>query len=238
MNRSIFIALDFATQEEAIQFLKNNHLTGAPVKVGMQLFYREGPSLIQTLKEQGHPIFLDLKLHDIPNTVYQAMKSLAAIEVDMVNVHASGGFEMMKAAKEGLNEIGSDQSPVLLAVTQLTSTTQDMLREELLINDSMEQIVDSYAALAQKAGADGVVSSVWEAQKIKQTCGDDFLTVTPGIRLKGDQSNDQKRVATPNQASYSDFLVMGRSITQSENPKKSYEQAIKEWNDEHSQTID
>ncbi|WP_175614799.1 orotidine-5'-phosphate decarboxylase [Piscibacillus halophilus] len=238
MNRSIFIALDFATQEEAIQFLKNNHLTGAPVKVGMQLFYREGPSLIQTLKEQGHPIFLDLKLHDIPNTVYQAMKSLAAIEVDMVNVHASGGFEMMKAAKEGLNEIGSDQSPVLLAVTQLTSTTQDMLREELLINDSMEQVVDSYAALAQKAGADGVVSSVWEAQKIKQTCGDDFLTVTPGIRLKGDQSNDQKRVATPNQASYSDFLVMGRSITQSENPKKSYEQAIKEWNDEHSQTID
>lgn len=238
MNRSIFIALDFATQEEAIQFLKNNHLTGAPVKVGMQLFYREGPSLIQTLKEQGHPIFLDLKLHDIPNTVYQAMKSLAAIEVDMVNVHASGGFEMMKAAKEGLNEIGSDQSPVLLAVTQLTSTTQDMLREELLINDSMEQVVDSYAALAQKAGADGVVSSVWEAQKIKQTCGDDFLTVTPGIRLKGDQSNDQKRVATPNQASYSDFLVMGRSITQSANPKKSYEQAIKEWNDEHSQTID
>ncbi|RPF56053.1 orotidine-5'-phosphate decarboxylase [Aquisalibacillus elongatus] len=236
MKSSIYIALDFETKDEALDFLNQNELHEVPVKVGMQLFYKEGPSFIQSLKEKGHPIFLDLKLHDIPNTVYHAMKSLASLEVDLVNVHASGGLEMMKAAKEGLEDTCGKQASKLIAVTQLTSTSEEVLSNELLINQPMDQVVRSYAQMAQKAGLDGVVSSVWEAQLIKESCGESFVTVTPGIRLINDATQDQKRIATPEQASHSDFLVMGRSITTSRNPKKAYEQALKEWKHEYRQT--
>ncbi|GEL75940.1 orotidine-5'-phosphate decarboxylase [Tenuibacillus multivorans] len=239
MTPPIFIALDFTTEEEAIHFLDRNGLNGVPVKVGMQLFYREGPKLIERLKERDHSIFLDLKLHDIPNTVHQAMKNLARLEVDFVNVHAAGGRRMMEAARQGLEEVTNGHRPRLLAVTQLTSTDQDMLNQELLIDKPIDDVVKSYAKLAQKGGADGVVCSVYEAEQIKQIFEDDFLTVTPGIRLLGDENHDQKRVATPAIAKQkqADYLVIGRSITKVKNPKQAYNRAVKEWNHESSETI-
>ncbi|MFD1387998.1 orotidine-5'-phosphate decarboxylase [Oceanobacillus oncorhynchi subsp. oncorhynchi] len=224
---SVFVALDFPTWTETERFLKDNDLAGVPVKVGMELFYREGPAIIEKLKADNHPIFLDLKLHDIPNTVHQAMKNIASLNVDMVTTHAIGGKEMIYQAKQGL----AGSSTKLMAVTILTSMDDDVLEQELGLSGDVEENVIRFAALAKEAGADGVVSSVHEVPVIKKHCGDDFLSITPGIRLADSSQDDQKRVATPEKAKElgSDFLVVGRSITKAENPRKAYEQVMKEW---------
>ncbi|GAA0330277.1 orotidine-5'-phosphate decarboxylase [Oceanobacillus sp. FSL W7-1293] len=224
---SVFVALDFPTWTETERFLKDNDLAGVPVKVGMELFYREGPAIIEKLKADNHPIFLDLKLHDIPNTVHQAMKNIASLNVDMVTTHAIGGKEMIYQAKQGL----AGSSTKLMAVTILTSMDDDVLEQELGLSGDVEENVIRFAALAKEAGADGVVSSVHEVPVIKKHCGDDFLSITPGIRLADSSQDDQRRVATPEKAKElgSDFLVVGRSITKAENPRKAYEQVMKEW---------
>ncbi|MDM8099195.1 MULTISPECIES: orotidine-5'-phosphate decarboxylase [Oceanobacillus] len=224
---SVFVALDFPTWTETERFLKDNDLAGVPVKVGMELFYREGPAIIEKLKADNHPIFLDLKLHDIPNTVHQAMKNIASLNVDMVTTHAIGGKEMIYQAKQGL----AGSSTKLMAVTILTSMDDNVLERELGLSGDVEENVTRFAALAKEAGADGVVSSVHEVPVIKKHCGDDFLSITPGIRLADSSQDDQKRIATPEKAKElgSDFLVVGRSITKAENPRKAYEQVMKEW---------
>ena len=224
---SVFVALDFPTWTETERFLKDNDLAGVPVKVGMELFYREGPAIMEKLKADNHPIFLDLKLHDIPNTVHQAMKNIASLNVDMVTTHAIGGKEMIYQAKQGL----AGSSTKLMAVTILTSMDDDVLEQELGLSGDVEENVIRFAALAKEAGADGVVSSVHEVPVIKKHCGDDFLSITPGIRLADSSQDDQKRIATPEKAKElgSDFLVVGRSITKAENPRKAYEQVMKEW---------
>lgn len=232
-NKPIFLALDFENGLNALHFLKENQLNGIPVKVGMELFYREGPPIILTLKEQGHPIFLDLKLHDIPNTVKNAMRNLSSLGVDVVNVHAAGGKEMMQAAQEGL-ELGRTngaKKPVLLAVTQLTSTSEQSLQDELLISASMNETILHYANLARQAGVEGVVCSVHEANLIHEKCGSHFYTVTPGIRLTHGSHHDQVRVGTPALAREkdADALVIGRSVTQATNPREAYHLAKKEW---------
>lgn len=228
---SIYIALDFATGKEAIAFLEMNELTGVPVKVGMELFYREGAPLLGTLKERGHPIFLDVKLHDIPTTVYRTMKNIATLDIDLVNVHALGGGDMIARAKEGLFKSTSGSSPKLLAVTVLTSMEEQVMTRELQIHASLHEQVDHLALLANASGADGVVCSAHEAPSIKRHCGPTFLTVTPGIRLKSDTAHDQVRVATPAVAKElgADILVIGRSITQAKDPKVAYEKAVKEY---------
>lgn len=230
MNEPI-IALDFPTKSAVREFLEPFSERKIYVKVGMQLFYKEGPSIIEELKARGHWVFLDLKLHDIPNTVKEAMKSLASLHVDMVNVHAAGGMTMMGAAIEGL-EAGSTgrTRPLCIAVTQLTSTSEKMLNEELLISQGMEQTVVHYAELAKQSGLDGVVCSALEVPFIKQTIHD-FVTVTPGIRLLGDSSDDQTRIVTPTKAKQlgSDFIVIGRSVTKSEEPLVAYERVVTEW---------
>ncbi|MRG85462.1 orotidine-5'-phosphate decarboxylase [Salinibacillus xinjiangensis] len=236
MIHPLYVALDFPTYLEVETFLQENDLGGIPVKIGMELFYREGPQVVEQLKRNQHPIFLDLKLHDIPNTVKSAMKNLASLSVDMVNIHAAGGSEMISAAREGL-EMGTYQGkdrPILLAVTQLTSTDERMIKEELGIQWSMNKTVENYGRLAQTAGADGVVCSVHESATIKRACGRSFLTCTPGIRFQEDLANDQKRVATPKEAKIqgSDMLVMGRSITNAQKPKQRYERVVREWENE------
>ncbi|MDJ0330763.1 MULTISPECIES: orotidine-5'-phosphate decarboxylase [Planococcus] len=197
------------------------------VKVGMELYYQEGPELIRYIKSLGHEIFLDLKLHDIPNTVESAMRGLSKLGVDMVNVHAAGGFEMMKAAKRGL----ADSDTKLIAVTQLTSTSEEQMHEDQLIYVSLEESVLHYAKRAMQAGLDGVVCSVLEAQAIGDACGQEFLRVTPGIRPAGVLANDQKRIATPAQAREkgSSHIVVGRAITKADNPSESYSQIATEW---------
>lgn len=224
---SIYVALDFPTWEDTECFLKENDLAGVPVKVGMELFYREGPSIIEKLQADNHSIFLDLKLHDIPNTVHQAMKNIAALNVDLVTTHAIGGKEMIYQAKQGL----AGSSTKLMAVTILTSMDNEVLEHELGLQGNVEENVIRFASLAKEAGADGVVSSVHEVPVIKKHCGQDFLSITPGIRLADSSQDDQKRVATPGKAKAlgSDFLVVGRSITKAENPRKAYEQVLKEW---------
>ncbi|MRH42196.1 orotidine-5'-phosphate decarboxylase [Aquibacillus halophilus] len=232
MNTPIYLALDFPTWKESSAFIDAHQLRGVPVKVGMELFYREGPAVIERLKENNHPIFLDLKLHDIPTTVNKAMKNLAKLGVDVVNVHSLGGSEMIQAAKEGLVEGASDsQAPLLLAVTLLTSMDEVTLQQELHVNDTVNSTVSHLAKLANSSGADGVVCSAHEAARIKETCDLGFLTVTPGIRLSDSSNNDQKRIATPEFARQNgvDAIVIGRSITQAKEPKKAYQQALKEW---------
>ncbi|MCM3739110.1 orotidine-5'-phosphate decarboxylase [Oceanobacillus luteolus] len=228
MNQ-IYLALDFPDWETTDAFLRNNELHGVPVKIGMELFYREGPDLIEKLKMREHPIFLDLKLHDIPTTVERAMQNLAKLNVDMVNVHAFGGRGMIERAKEGLLSGGGNRTK-LLAVTILTSMNERTLYHDLNIQQPLEEQVSHLASLSKQSGADGVVCSVHEVRHIKHHCGDDFLTVTPGIRLKESDANDQKRVATPSEAVSlgADYLVIGRSITQAHEPKAAYENAIKE----------
>ncbi len=227
----MYIALDFATGEEALRFLTENELQGVPVKVGMELFYKEGTTFIEKLKSKEHPIFLDLKLHDIPTTVYRTMKNIAALEVDIVNVHALGGGEMMQRAKEGLLAGSSNESPALLAVTVLTSMDEDVMKKELHIKESLKKQVGHLATLAKQNGVDGVVCSAHEAEYIKELCGPSFLTVTPGIRLANSETDDQVRVATPAEAKKigSDILVIGRSITRADDPKRAYETALEEW---------
>ncbi|CRK80548.1 orotidine-5'-phosphate decarboxylase [Neobacillus massiliamazoniensis] len=233
MENSLIIALDFASGNEVKHFLKP--FTGKQlfVKVGMELFYQEGPSIIQMLKESGHRIFLDLKLHDIPNTVKSAMKGLASLECDLVNVHAAGGKEMMQAAIEGL-EAGTGagrKRPACIAVTQLTSTSEKSMQKEQLIPVSLQESVLHYAALTKEAGLDGVVCSAWEAVSIREKLGSDFYTITPGIRMETDQVGDQKRVATPEFARKAGVtsIVVGRSITRSADPLKSYEKWMEVW---------
>lgn len=247
-HRDIIIACDFKSADETIKFL--DRLTrirdeviscddisiesGRPyVKIGMELFYAEGPAMIRLLKERGHKVFLDLKLHDIPNTVKKAMQVLGAYGVDMVNVHAAGGVEMMRAAKEGLM-LGAARladKPKLIAVTQLTSTDEDTLHHELLIDRPMDEVVKQYALNAREAGLDGVVCSAYEAAEIHEVCGADFITVTPGIRFADNSSDDQKRVMTPAQAKIagSDYIVVGRPITAAERPIDAYTRCKEEF---------
>lgn len=233
MENSLIIALDFTNRKEVEQFLQPFNQKELFVKVGMELFYQEGPDIVHFLKESGHRIFLDLKLHDIPNTVLSAMKGLARLECDLVNVHAAGGKEMMSAAIEGL-EAGTAagrKRPACIAVTQLTSTSEAQMNKEQLISGSLEQSVLHYASLTQEAGLDGVVCSAWEAVPIREKLGKKFYTVTPGIRMGNDSTGDQKRVATPEFARNAGVtsIVVGRSITRSKDPVKSYEKWIEAW---------
>lgn len=232
MNRSPLIALDFASGEEALRFLEPFE-GPLNVKVGMELFYKEGPAILQALKEKNCDIFLDLKLHDIPNTVKSAMKVLATHEVSLVNVHAAGGVPMMRAALEGLEE-GTPEGkkrPLLIAVTQLTSTDEAQMQEDQLISVSLNESVVHYAKKAKEAGLDGVVCSVHEAKMIEEACGKDFLKVTPGIRLASGDTHDQKRVATPQFAreNGSTHIVVGRAITQAEDPVEAYHTVNSLW---------
>ena len=240
-DRDVIIACDFKSADDTIKFLdrltriKDEVIScddlrigaGRPyVKIGMELFYAEGPAMIKLLKKRGHRVFLDLKLHDIPNTVKKTMQVLGAYGVDMVNVHAAGGVEMMKAAKEGLL-LGAARyadKPKLIAVTQLTSTDEETLHDELLIDRPMDEVVKQYALNAKKAGLDGVVCSAYEAKEIHEARGADFLTVTPGIRFAENNADDQKRVMTPAQAKLagSDYIVVGRPITAADKPFDAY----------------
>ncbi|HIS00422.1 MAG TPA: orotidine-5'-phosphate decarboxylase [Candidatus Excrementavichristensenella intestinipullorum] len=231
MKRDVIIALDFESGEKALAFLDQFPQGEKPyVKIGMELFYAQGPDIVRQVKGRGHKVFLDLKLHDIPNTVKKAMKVLSALDVDMVNLHAAGTADMMRAALEGL--VRPDGSrPILLAVTQLTSTSQERMEKELLIQRPIAQVVASYARLAQSAGLDGVVCSPLEAALVKESCGADFLTVTPGIRFAGAQADDQKRIMTPALAREggSDFIVVGRPITQAPDPVVAYRRCVREF---------
>ncbi|HEY9581658.1 MAG TPA: orotidine-5'-phosphate decarboxylase [Savagea sp.] len=232
MTDSPFIALDFPTGEEALRFLQPFE-GKANVKVGMELFYKEGPAILHELKARGYGIFLDLKLHDIPNTVKSAMKILAQYEVELVNVHAAGGVRMMKAALEGLEEgtPAGKTRPRIIAVTQLTSTDEASMRADQLIEQSLEQSVVHYAKKAQEAGLDGVVCSVLEAKMIEEACGKDFLKVTPGIRMASGETHDQKRVATPQFAreNGSTHIVVGRAITQAADAVKAHAEVNALW---------
>lgn len=236
MNRPI-IALDFPNESFVWSFLerfpKNEALF---LKVGMELYYQIGAKMIQELTEKGHDIFLDLKLHDIPNTVERAMKGLAGLNIAMTNVHASGGKRMMEAAKSGL-EAGTtagNVTPILLAVTQLTSTSEKEMQEDQLIPISLEESVVHYAQLAEAAGLGGVVCSAWEVEKIKQATSSSFACLTPGIRLTDSQKDDQSRIMTPDEARKigSDYIVVGRPITQAEDPYAVYQKIQKMWGNE------
>lgn len=230
----MYLALDFPTWEEAGTFLEDHKLHGVPVKVGMEMFYREGITVIEKLKENNHPIFLDLKLHDIPTTVMRAMKNLARLEVDMVTIHALGGGEMIAGAKEGLVSGSiSGKETNLVAVTMLTSMDQEAMNSELGISGGLTERVMHLSSVVKEHGGDGVVCSVHEATDVKTSCGNSFLTVTPGIRLTKSQHDDQKRVATPSFAreNDSDVIVIGRAITQAENPLLAYQQALGGWHD-------
>ena len=226
----MYLALDFPNFRETKIFLENNNLQGVPVKVGMELFYKEGTKILEYLKNNNHSIFLDLKLFDIPTTVKNAMRNLAYFEVDFVNVHALCGTEMIKQAKEGL-QTNSTYDTKLLAVTVLTSMDNQVINREVGLGGTVDEEVTRLAKLSEDSGASGVVCSVHEAALIKETTQPNFVTMTPGIRLLDYQTNDQKRVATPKFAKQngSDYIVIGRSVTQAKNPKLAYESALKEW---------
>lgn len=233
MNKPLIIALDFSSLAEVKAFLDRFTEERLYVKVGMELFYSEGKPVIEEIKKRGHKIFLDLKLHDIPNTVRQAMKNLAELEVDMVNVHAAGGKRMMAAALEGLID-GTPEGkkrPLLIAVTQLTSMTEEEMQAEQKIMLSLEESVLSYASAAKEAGLDGVVCSVHEVPQIHALLGEGFKTVTPGIRLAGNEAHDQKRIATPDFARRqgADSIVVGRAITGAASPAEAYGKVLREW---------
>ena len=235
MNRDVIIACDFSSGAETLAFLDRFPTGCKPfVKIGMELFYAEGPEIVRAIKARGHRIFLDLKLHDIPNTVRKAMKVLSALDVDMVNVHAAGTTAMMRAALEGLTrEDGS--RPLLIAVTQLTSTSEAVMQEELGIAGSINDTIAHYAANAQAAGLDGVVCSPLEAGLVKGACGPQFLTVTPGIRFADASADDQVRITTPARAREigSDFFVVGRPVTQAANPVAAYQRCVQEFSLNH-----
>ena len=233
MDKALIIALDFNRLEEVTSFLDQFQEEKLFVKVGMELFYSVGPSTITEIKARGHQIFLDLKLHDIPNTVKQAMKVLAKLEVDLVNVHAAGGKRMMEAALEGLQEGTQEgkQRPAIIAVTQLTSTTEAEMQHDQQIPLSLEQSVLSYATLAYESGLDGVVCSTHEVEAIHGKLGNGFLTVTPGIRMADDDTHDQKRIATPEKARLlgTNSIVVGRSITKAASPLEAYRLVKQAW---------
>ncbi len=232
MGKDVIIACDFASAEKTFEFL--DKFTGRKpfVKIGMELFYAEGPSIVKEIKKRGHKIFLDLKLHDIPNTVKKAMSVLSNLDVDITNLHAGGTVAMMEAAIEGLTRKDGTR-PLLIAVTQLTSTNQESMEADLLIKEPIDKVVMHYAANAKKAGLDGVVCSPLEAGKVHEVCGSSFLTVTPGVRFADGDVGDQKRVMTPEQAKLigSDYIVVGRPITAAADPVAAYERCIAEFVD-------
>lgn len=230
-ERDAIIALDFPNREQTLEFLDLFSEEKKPfVKIGMELFYASGPDMVREIKARGHRIFLDLKLHDIPNTVKRTMAVLSGLDIDMVNLHASGGSEMMKAALEGLTRPDGTK-PLLIAVTQLTSTDERMLHDELLIEASMNRTVMRYAQNAASCGLDGVVCSPLEAASIKEECGNDFITVTPGIRFADSDAGDQKRIMTPADAGKAgcDYIVMGRPITKASDPVGAYRRAMHDF---------
>ena len=230
MAKDVIIACDFGSAEQTFAFLDRFTEEKPFVKIGMELFYAEGPQIVREIKKRGHKIFLDLKLHDIPNTVKKAMRSLSALDADIVNLHAVGTRAMMEAALEGLTREDGTR-PLLIAVTQLTSTDQAAMERELLIEKPIDEVVMAYAENAARAGLDGVVCSPLEAGKVHERCGEGFLTVTPGVRFAEGEKGDQKRVTTPAQARElgSDYIVVGRPITQSGDPVAAYRRCVKEF---------
>ena len=232
MGKSVIIACDFKDKEETLNFLNKFEEEKLYLKIGMELFYSEGPEIVREIKKRGHKIFLDLKLHDIPNTVEKAMKSLANLNVDMTNVHASGTIKMMEAGLRGLTKEDGTR-PLLIAVTQLTSTSQEVMEQDLLIKENIEDVVMHYAENSKKAGLDGVVCSPLEVQAVKRKCGKDFLTITPGIRFSTDSKDDQSRITTPAKAKElgSDYIVVGRTITKAENPQEVYRKCVEDFCD-------
>lgn len=230
MGKDVIIACDFSSKEACLQFL--DKFTGRKpfVKIGMELFYAEGPEIVKEIKKRGHKIFLDLKLHDIPNTVKKSMSVLSKLDVDMTNLHAGGTVRMMEAAIEGLTREDGTR-PILIAVTQLTSTDQESMEKDLLIHEPIDKVVMHYSANAKNAGLDGVVCSPLEAGKVHDTCGKDFVTVTPGVRFADGDIGDQKRVMTPAEAKKigSDYIVVGRPITAAKDPVAAYERCVAEF---------
>lgn len=232
MGKDVIIACDFADKETALSFLDKFEGRKPFIKIGMELFYAEGPQIVREIKARGHKIFLDLKLHDIPNTVKKSMAVLSRLDVDMCNLHAAGTSRMMEAALEGLTRPDGTR-PLLIAVTQLTSTDQEAMERDLLIKEPIDKVVMHYAETAKNAGLDGVVCSPLEARKVHEVCGERFLTVTPGVRFADGDIGDQKRVMTPEQAKKigSDYIVVGRPITAAPDPVAAYERCIKEFVD-------
>ena len=232
MGKDVIVACDFASAEQTFNFL--DKFTGRKpfVKIGMELYYAEGPSIVREIKARGHKIFLDLKLHDIPNTVKKAMAVLRNLDVDITNLHAAGATAMMQGALEGLTREDGTR-PLLIAVTQLTSTDQEAMERDILIKEPIDKVVMHYAMTAKNAGLDGIVCSPLEAGKVHDTCGKEFLTITPGVRFADGDVGDQKRVMTPAQAKEigSDYIVVGRPITAAEDPVAAYERCIAEFVD-------
>ncbi len=230
MGKDVIIACDFSSKEECCKFLDKFTQEKPYVKIGMELFYGAGPEIVKEIKARGHKIFLDLKLHDIPNTVMKAMAVLSSLDVDMCNLHAGGTKAMMEAALKGLTRPDGTR-PLLIAVTQLTSTDQERMEKDLLIEKPIDKVVMHYAKCAQEAGLDGVVCSPLEAQKVHSTCGGSFLTVTPGVRFANGDVGDQARVTTPEKAKEigSDYIVVGRPITQADDPVAAYRRCVDEF---------
>jgi len=232
MGKGVIIACDFKDKADTLAFLDNFKDEKLFLKIGMELFYSEGPDIVREIKSRGHKIFLDLKLHDIPNTVEKGMRSLSNLGVDMTNVHAAGTKDMMAAGLRGLTKEDGTR-PLLIAVTQLTSTSQERMENELLIKEPIEDVVMHYAENTKEAGLDGVVCSPLEVQAVKAKCGKDFITVTPGIRFAAKDAGDQVRITTPAKAKElgSDYIVVGRPITQAENPVEAYNKCVEDFID-------
>lgn len=232
MGKDVIIACDFSSRQETFAFLDKFTQEKPFVKIGMELFYSEGPDIVREIKKRGHKIFLDLKLHDIPNTVMKAMSVLSSLDVDMCNLHAAGTIAMMEAAIKGLTRPDGTR-PLLIAVTQLTSTSQERMESDLLIDEPLDKVVMHYAHNAKLAGLDGVVCSPLEAGKVKEVCGKEFLTVTPGVRFADGEKGDQVRVTTPERAKEigSDYIVVGRPITQADDPVAAYRRCVAEFCD-------
>ncbi len=230
MGKDVIIACDFSSKEDVMNFLDKFTDVKPFVKIGMELYYAEGPQIVKEIKDRGHKIFLDLKLHDIPNTVKKSMSVLSRLNVDMTNLHASGTIAMMEAAIEGLTRSDGTR-PMLIAVTQLTSTSEERMKNDLLINEPIDKVVMHYAHNAKLAGLDGVVCSPLEAGKVHDTCGNDFVTVTPGVRFADGEIGDQVRVMTPAEAKKigSDYIVVGRPITAAEDPVAAYKRCVAEF---------
>lgn len=230
MGKDVIVACDFAGADEVFAFLDKFHNEKPFVKIGMELFYAAGPDIVREIKSRGHKIFLDLKLHDIPNTVMKAMSVLSKLDVDMTNVHAGGTIQMMEAAVKGLTRPDGTR-PLLIAVTQLTSTSEETMRRDLLIDRPIDEVVMHYASNAKKAGLDGVVCSPLEAGKVHEVCGGGFYTVTPGIRFAGSAADDQARITTPAKAREigSDYIVVGRPITAADDPVAAYRKCVEEF---------
>ena len=232
MGKDVIVACDFASKDALVEFLDKFSGRKPFVKIGMELFYAEGPEIVKAVKERGHKIFLDLKLCDIPNTVKKSMKVLSNLDVDMTNLHAFGTKEMMKAAIEGLTREDGTR-PILIAVTQLTSTSEERMKNDLLIDAPLAEVVEHYAKCAAESGLDGVVCSPHEASRVKDVCGKNFVTVTPGIRFADSAADDQVRIMTPEKAKSvgSDYIVVGRPITAADDPVAAYERCVREFVD-------